>query len=80
MLSRRHALCAMIGAGIGLGSVDAIVAEKPKWTHIVANNNTVYVNGVKIRGMRKNNIICDEYCWVSPEVFNAVTKGFKAVR
>jgi len=36
-------------------------------------------NGEKIRGLRANYVICDEFAYIQPEIYEVVIKGFSSV-
>jgi predicted ribonuclease YlaK len=81
MLNRRQVLRAVVAtvaggivgkpteAGLKRGRVDIICARKNVGFHSMSH----------IRGQRANDIICDEYSSISPELFKIIIKGFKHV-
>lgn len=61
---------------------EAITADigVPENETFCANGFIVHNSGEKIRGLRANVIVCDEFSSINPDVFETVLRGFAAVQ
>jgi hypothetical protein len=65
-----------------VGDKEAISRESDRYTLRIGSNNTIAIplgNGEKVRGLRANTVIADEFNSISPDVFETVIQGFAAV-
>jgi hypothetical protein len=61
---------------------NAISRESDRYTIRIGPNNTIAIplgNGEKVRGLRANIVLADEFNSISPEIFETVIQGFAAV-
>ncbi len=64
------------------GDRAAISRESDRYTMRIGPNNTIAIplgNGEKVRGLRANIVLADEFNSISPDIFETVIQGFAAV-